>query len=76
MVRFMFDKESLRALIDDQDLTPAKFAGTIGVSRQLVESWLKGSSFPSARHLSIIKTVYRTKVDKFFTRVGGSANED
>lgn len=62
-----FDRKRITALRELKGLSVAEFAREIGVSRQLVHEWERGTYRPSIPMLEKIANKFKAPVTSFFT---------
>jgi len=63
---YCFKTDRLRALLQAQRLTPALFAKKLGVTRQLVFSWLRGDATPGIQPLMKMCELFGLEIGWFF----------
>lgn len=54
---------TLKAARVNQDMTQRQAAHKIGVSKYTLSNWERGISYPSARHIKRIESVYGVRYD-------------
>ena len=52
----------LKTWMEERGLTPKELARTLGVSRQAVQLWIQGNSFPSTRRLAQLEELSEGRI--------------
>lgn len=66
----MFDKERLRSLRHEKELSQAKLASYVGLSKSLINQIEFGTRVPNANALKTIADYFKVSVDSLYKKEG------